>query len=94
MLQRAVTTVERCTWHVCHRLNNSELLELAAEKWSMGLNPCAATPGPTQDGWEGVRYRGSGRGGGKIGGETKGNGMQWTKGMETESFCCTSKRKT
>jgi hypothetical protein len=34
-----VTAAEHCTWRACHGLNGGELLEPAAEKWSMGLNP-------------------------------------------------------
>jgi hypothetical protein len=56
----SVTAAKRDTWHACHRLNGGELLELAVEKWSTWLNLCAATPGPTRDGWEGGPHQGSG----------------------------------
>jgi hypothetical protein len=47
--RHVVTVAERGAWHACHRLNNGEFLEPAAEKWSMGINLCAATPGPNRD---------------------------------------------
>jgi hypothetical protein len=58
--------VKRGTWRACLRLNGGELLEPVAEKRSLGLNPCAATPGPTQDDWVGGPHLWSGWGGGNL----------------------------